>query len=112
LTSTPPPTVPPQPSPLAVCAAFGLDTQGNSLTFPIGTSPQIYWLPVEGAVSYRISLINDLGEELMADYTAETTFAFQSDLFARDKRYGWQVYPMDLLRQQMCIAVGAELIPQ
>lgn len=113
ITDTPIPTVPPPPSPLSVCAAFGVDPVRNATTFfTLGASPEVYWTPVEGAVSYFVRLINESAEELVSDYVAETTFSFPADLFERDKRYAWEVYPLDNLGQQMCIAIGAELFPQ
>lgn len=110
---TPLPTVPPPPSPLAVCAAFGVDAVRNTSTFfTLGSDPQVFWTPVEGAVSYYLRLINESAEELFSDYVVGTTFTFQSDLFQKDIRYAWEVYPIDNLGQQMCIPIGAELFPQ
>lgn len=107
------PTVPPPPSPLAVCATFGVDVALNvSPFFVLGDNPQVYWTPVEGAVSYYLRLIDESAEELFADYLVETTFTFQADFFEKDKRYAWEVYPIDNLGQQMCIAIGAELFPE
>ena len=114
-TSTSGPTVPPPvipPTALEVCRNFGEDLQLNSRTFPIGTAPTVYWTPVEGAVQYSITLVDENGESLLVDYTAETNFTFEEDLFESRRLYGWEVYPIDVLGQQMCLSRGAELMPE
>ncbi|MCB9451686.1 MAG: hypothetical protein H6672_09615 [Anaerolineaceae bacterium] len=110
-TETPVPPVILPPSPLAACATFGVDSR-NQTFFPLGSSPQVFWLPADGASSYRAALIDEFGEELLVDYTIDPTYIFPSDLFERDKRYAWDVYPMDDLGQQMCISIGDEIFPQ
>ncbi|HEX2909107.1 MAG TPA: hypothetical protein VHO69_19695 [Phototrophicaceae bacterium] len=97
---------------LEVCGPFGVNTTAFDPTFRVGNAVTVVWLPVNTAASYRINLIDDTETELFVGYTAETTFTFQADLFERGKRYGWSVYPMDALGQQMCFSVGNELFPQ
>lgn len=98
-------------TPLEVCTAFGEDRERNSRTFVIGESPQVFWTAVAGAGSYSISLIDETGAVLLTDYTVETTFTFDSNLFEQGKLYGWEAFPLDGVGQQMCLGRGAELFP-
>jgi len=108
----------PLPTPLAACATFGADGDRNVSTFPIGSAPQIFWTPVQGAASYHVALLlvdpnseDASGEEMFGDFTTDTSYTFQADLFELGKFYGWEVYPIDALGQQMCLSLGDELIP-
>lgn len=100
------------PTALAVCAGFGEDLQRNTRTFPIGAAPTVYWTPVEGAVQYYVALVDENGEIVQVNYTAETGFRFDESLFEAGRLYGWEAYPIDALGQQMCLSRGAELIPE
>ncbi len=82
------------------------------LLFPLGSAPQVFWKSAVGAARYRIRLIDAAGQELLVDYTVEPAYVFRPELFQKDQRYGWSVYPEDLLNQQMCLERGQELIPQ
>jgi len=99
-------------TPLAVCAAFGEDRERNSRTFVPGTEPQVFWTAVDGATSYYIALIDDTGTIVFEGYTADPTIVFPAELFAPGRLYGWEVFPIDALGQQMCLARGAELFPE
>lgn len=105
-------SVPAEKPTLVACGPFREDRTRYNTTFTFGTNPVVAWVAASDAPSYRVNLIDELGEELFADYTADITFTFGADLFERGKRYGWSVYPMDALGQQMCISVGGELFPQ
>jgi hypothetical protein len=122
-TPTPSPTfTPAPPTPTATpvvtvegvseaCEVFGPDRTRTLREFPIGTAPQVFWIPVEGALTYRIVLVDRFGIEIIEEYVAETTYTFSADLFELGKRYGWEVYPRDNLNVQMCYGRGDELIP-
>jgi hypothetical protein len=97
---------------LPACADFREDREKFRSTFKVGTSPQVVWTPADSAISYRISVIDDGGNELFSDLTKDTQYSFRADLFERGKVYGWQVYPIDPLGQQMCTPRGSELYPQ
>lgn len=97
---------------LPACATFGEDRERNVRSFVPGTAPQVFWTPVEGAVSYSVSLIDETGEILFTGYTAEPTIVFDAELLEASKLYGWEVYPIDALGRQMCFARGAELFPE
>lgn len=98
---------------LVVCGGFAVDRDRTVTTFDSDTPPQVFWTIVPTAARYRIALLNDKGEEIFADYAVENTYTFRADLFERNKRYAWEVYPEDALNQQMCIIkVGLELFPQ
>jgi hypothetical protein len=97
---------------LPACANFREDRDKFQSTFRVGTSPQVVWTAADTAISYRVSVIDDTGKELFSDLTKATQYSFRADLFERGKVYGWQVYPIDPLGQQMCIPRGSELYPQ
>ena len=99
------------PTPLEVCNTFGEDLQRNSRTFQPGEPATVYWTSVAGALSYYIKLIDQEGEEVFADYSAQPSYTFSADLLEPEKLYGWEVYPIDALNQQMCTTRGAELFP-
>jgi len=104
-TSIPPPTA------LEACATFGEDRTLNKRTYTAGQPAQVFWTPVQGAVQYSISLVDQAGKSLFVDYTADTNFTFDGTLFEAGKLYGWEAYPIDNIGQQMCLARGAELFP-
>ncbi|NWG16606.1 MAG: hypothetical protein HXY41_08225 [Chloroflexi bacterium] len=104
--------LPPSQATLPACATFREDRSRYSTSFRLGSEAAVAWIAAETAASYRVNLIDEFGTELFAGYTTETTFLFAADLFERGKRYGWNVYPMDAMGQQMCISVGGELFPQ
>ena len=96
---------------LEVCTSFRDDRDRYNPEFPLGSDITVAWLPVEGAVNYRVRLTDENGNELFFAETTETSYTFSADLFESGKLYGWNVYPIDILGQQMCIDVGSELYP-
>ncbi len=106
------------PTALEVCNTLGEDIDRNTRTFPLGAAPMVAWTGVQGAATYHISLIAvDMAtpdaqpNETFADFTTDTTYTFPPELFEAGKFYGWEVYPVDGVGQQMCQSVGAELFP-
>lgn len=98
-------------APLAVCELFSDDRDRYDPEFPLGSDITVAWLPVEGAVNYRVRLTDENGKELFFAETTETSYTFSADLFESGNLYGWSVYPIDILGQQMCIDAGSELYP-
>jgi hypothetical protein len=96
---------------LESCGAFNVDADRSTATLTAGQPAVAVWVPVQGAVRYRIELIDEFGMQLMTDYAVEPTYSFPADLFETGKRYGWSVYPEDSLSQQMCYSVGGEFFP-
>lgn len=96
---------------LVVCGSFIADRERSGAVHTGGNPVQVFWANVDTAARYRVSLVNDRGEELLTDYTLESTYTFPGDLFERDGRYAWSVYPEDALNQQMCFERGAEILP-
>lgn len=119
-TNTPPPA-PQAAATLEVCATFDINREKSTATITSGEAPIAVWTPVQGALRYRIRLINEFGEELLLtnDFgeklesliVLEPTYSFDPNLFELGKRYGWGVYPEDSLGQQMCDEIGAEFYP-
>lgn len=106
------------PTPLAACATFLEDAARNPRSFSIGESPQVFWTAVEGASAYHIVLVSvdpatpeALPGDVFADFTSDTNYTFPAELFEAGKLYGWEVYPVDGVGQQMCLSIGAELFP-
>jgi hypothetical protein len=108
-THTPTPVLP--PTPLEVCNTFGEDTTKNTRTYVFGEPATVYWTGVEGAASYYVRLINAENETVFEDYTIQPSYTFKADLFEEGLLYGWEVYPLDPLNQQMCTSRGVELFP-
>lgn len=97
---------------LEVCSGFAVDRERSAVIFTLGSAPQVFWRAVPTASRYRIRLIDAQGTELFIDYSVEPAYTFRADLFQKEQRYGWVVYPEDQLNQQMCLERGQELIPQ
>lgn len=126
VTNTPPPTpdlanggaVLPQETPVIAptlpeaCNSFGPDPNRTVRTYKSGQDTTVYWVPVEGAEYYSVSLTDENDEIIFTDYTADTSYTFSADLIEDGKLYGWQVYPINPLGQQMCLTRGAELFPE
>ncbi len=96
---------------LVVCGVFATDRENSMKTFTLGSPVQVFWTAVDTAARYRIGLINDKGEEVFMDYSREPNYTFKAELFEKDKRYAWVVYPEDALNQQMCFERGDEILP-
>jgi hypothetical protein len=106
------------PTPLAVCATFGEEVALNNRSFPVGSEPQVFWTAVEGASSYHIALVvvdpatpEAEPQEVFADFVQNVSYTFPAELFEAGKFYGWEVYPVDGIGQQMCLSLGGELFP-
>jgi hypothetical protein len=106
------------PTPLAACATFLEDVARNQRSFAIGESPQVFWTAVQGASAYHIALVSvdpatpeALPGEVFGDFTSDTNYTFPAELFQTGRLYGWEVYPVDGVGQQMCLSLGAELFP-
>jgi hypothetical protein len=106
------------PTALEVCNTLGEDVARNTRSFPLGTAPLVAWTGVQGAATYHISLVSvDMAtpdaqpNEIFGDFTSDTGYTFAPELFEAGKLYGWEVYPIDGIGQQMCQSVGAELNP-
>ena len=96
---------------LEVCTNFGEDVERNSLTFPISTSPQVYWTAVEGAAIYRVTLYNAAGEMLVDSFSETSPVSFDAELFELDNNYFWEVRPFSGTGVQLCVPRGALLTP-
>lgn len=103
----PPPTLP------AGCASFVVDFASNTTAFPAGTAPTVRWIAAEGAVRYRLKLVEVPSNRVIAEdiYIAETSYQFPADFFEAGKLYGWEVYPINERGDQMCFQVGEALQP-
>lgn len=97
--------------PLAACNSFDVEREKSAATFVVGTPTQVYWSPVEGAVRYRILVLDAFNSEFFVDYAVDPTYIFKPDLFFADQRYAWKVSPEDSLGRQICLAVTGELSP-
>jgi hypothetical protein len=97
---------------LEVCGPFRDDRSRYDPEFDLGSDVTVAWVPVESATNYRIRLTDENDAELFFAVTTESSFTFSGDLFESVQRYGWSVYPMDALEQQMCFDAGGELFPQ
>ena len=111
-----PPTETPVPAStaiptLAACGPFDVDRDKSAATFKVGTPTQVFWVPVQGAVRYRLGVIDAFNQEIFTDYAVDSTYTFKPDLFESGKRYAWEVYPEDSLGRQMCVAVTGDMSP-
>ncbi len=89
------------------CATFGVDFAQTPSTFTIGADPQVYWRRVEGALNYRITLRDDQFTTLLVMTTGDTSFRFDGDLFAVERNYSWDVRPLDVSGNQLCVSRGS-----
>lgn len=94
------------------CNAFGPDLSQTLRTYRPGQDVTVYWIRVPEARFYYVALLDENGRVVLEDYTAETQFVFPADLFQAGKPYGWQVYPINAIGNQMCFTQGAELFPE
>lgn len=115
-TATPAPSATPVfvfATPNPDCVAFDVVYEQSTVSFEIGASPRAVWTPINGAQLYRLALRMSNGFVVNENiYVAETTYSFPPDLFVEGQTYGWDVYPINSAGDQMCFAVGAELIPR
>jgi hypothetical protein len=94
------------------CDTFGPDLSILSRTYAEGQDVTVYWIDIPEAEFYNIILIDDTGAQVMADYTPDATYVFPADRFDYGRIYGWEAIPINSLGQQICIARGAELVPE
>jgi hypothetical protein len=93
--------------------AFDVVYEQSTVSFELGTSPRAVWTPINGAQLYRLALRMSNGFVVNENiYVAENSYNFPPDLFVEGQSYGWDVYPINNAGDQMCFAVGAELIPR
>ncbi|MBA3873619.1 MAG: hypothetical protein H0X30_31185 [Anaerolineae bacterium] len=109
-TETPLPQITAIPT-LVACGPFDVDRTKSAATFTVGQPAQVYWTPVQGAVRYRIGVLNAFNQEIFMDYAVDATYTFKPDLFEAGTRYAWRVYPEDSLGRQMCLAVTGDMSP-
>jgi hypothetical protein len=109
-TDTPIPQVTALPT-LVACGPFDIDRSKSAATFKVGQPVQVYWVPVQGAVRYRIGVLDGTNQEIFMDYTVDPTYTFKPDLFEANKHYAYKVSPEDSLGRQMCFAVTGEMSP-
>ena len=96
---------------LVACGPFDVDRNKSAATFTVGNPAQVFWVPVQGAVRYRIGVLDAFNQEIFMDYAVDPTYTFKPDLFEAGKRYAWKVYPEDSLGRQMCFAVTGDMSP-
>jgi hypothetical protein len=95
----------------AVCTAFLVDRVRTPERFTVGTSPTVFWTPIETVTRYRVRLFDSQLNDVLMDYTQGGQFTFDAALFQAGLRYGWEVIPENAVFQQMCFAIGGELSP-
>lgn len=94
------------------CNTFQIDFERSAREFRLGTAPTVSWVAVPESVRYRVSLRTISGVVIQDDiYIAETQYTFPADLFEQGVQYGWEVYPINSLGEQMCFQRGGELFP-
>ena len=96
----------------ASCGQFDVVFADSTIEFPIGSTPRIAWVGIEGAELYRVILTGPRGIVNDQIYLSETSYSFDASLFRVGDIYGWEVYPIDAAGIQMCFSVGMELIPR
>ena len=96
----------------ANCNTFDTNFDQSNVQFNVGDAPRASWQAVPGAQLYRVILKESNGRVINDQiYVAETTYTFDASLFANGKTYGWEVYPVNAANDQMCFAIGLELLP-
>ncbi len=95
----------------AECAGFGIDFGRTPTTFTVGTDPQVFWRPVSTALTYRITLLDDQRTVLLSTTAGGTSFTFAGELFAAGRNYSWDVRPLDVSGNQLCVSRGSALTP-
>ena len=96
---------------LVACGPFDIDRNKSAATFKVGQPVEVYWVPVQGAVRYRIGVLDGTNQEIFMDYAVNPTYTFKPDLFEKGKHYAYKVYPEDSLGRQMCFAVTGDMSP-
>ncbi len=106
----------------ADCTSFRADYDRIGDTFVVGSSPVLYWEPVEGAPEYRVEVFDPEGEPVWVTYVPgdSSEYAIPAEVLAVDEQamgtgvmlvFGWEVTPVDGQQAQYCPSAGGELIP-
>jgi hypothetical protein len=93
------------------CAGFSIDFARSSPSFVIGTDPTVYWTLAQNALTYRLTLRDEQDHLLFSITTGGTSFTFDGRLFERNRNYTWDVRPLNVSGEQMCVSRGARLTP-
>ncbi len=104
------------------CTAFRADYDRIGDTFTVGSSPVLYWEPIEGVPQYRVEVIDPAGEPIWVTYVPgdSSDYAIPADVFVVDEQalalgtvfvFGWEVTPVNEQQAQYCPSAGGELIP-
>lgn len=93
------------------CAGFAVDFERSASLFTVGTAPTIYWLPARDALTYRLTLLDDRFLPIFTVTGRETQVTFDADLFEAGRTYSWDVRPLDVSGNQMCVSRGFILTP-
>lgn len=93
------------------CNNFGSNFGESNTIFNLGETPRATWAAIPGAELYRLIVRSSVGEIVYDQLLTETTATFPANLFANGLTYGWVVYPINGRGDQMCSAIGLELIP-
>lgn len=122
-TITPPPfTAMPTFTLPASCFAFQADYARIEDQFFVGTSPVLYWSPIDDASEYRVTITDPEGVAILVRWVDKTvdSFTVPAEIFELDEEtavldtvmvYGWEVTPVDENRTGYCDSIGGELIP-
>lgn len=93
-----------------VCADFAIDVVRNSVSVPLGSDVDLFWLPLNDAVGYQVLLFNDAFELTYQTITTDMTTRLSADLFMPQELYAWQVVPLAASGLPLCPARGSSLI--
>lgn len=96
---------------LQACSMFSIDLARTATTVDRTGNNRVTWMPVDGAVAYRVALYSEELVTLFATIVGETHFDFGGSLFQPLQSYFWEVRPLDRSGAQLCAAIGAVLIP-
>jgi hypothetical protein len=99
------------PATPVVCNAFVIDRIRSTESFRVGNTATVYWTPIESVTRYRVRLFDAQLNDLLIDYTQAGQFTFAANLFQVGVRYGWEIIPENAVAQQMCFAIGGDLVP-
>lgn len=97
---------------LTACFGFGEDPEQSPTSFPFGQPVTVYWLPVQGAANYRVTVLSPVDDRIL--FTTETPTLQQelpADIFTADSGYFWQVAPIDSSGLQLCPAAISFILP-
>jgi len=93
---------------LTACFGFGEDPQLSPSTFTLGQAVVVHWLPVQGAINYRITVLTPGDNRtLFTTITPTLQQEIPADIFTVDGGYFWQIAPIDSAGVQLCPAATA-----